>query len=77
MNKRNKAEVYTILEFGVDAEFIVGYDIEASGEIVLRDIYAIDSDIDISDMINKDVEDDFILDIETHRSNEDYNLKGK
>lgn len=70
MKKRNTAQYYTFLEYGVDGEFIVGYNIGPGGEIVLKDIYAIDSDIDISDMILKDVEDDFITDIELQRANE-------
>lgn len=74
MKKKNTAEFYTFQEYA-DCEFVVGYDLINNDDVVfIKEVYLIDSDFDIVDLLQKDVIEEFQLNITADRSKEPIEL---
>ena len=74
MKKKNTAEFYTFQEYA-DSEFVVGYDLINNDDVVfIKEVYLIDSDFDIVDLLQKDVIEEFYLNITADRSKEPFEL---
>jgi len=66
MKKRTNAEYYTVQEYGVYGEFIIGYNVNVD-VVEIYEVFAIDSDIDISEMLHPDVLKEFQQNITADR----------
>lgn len=67
MKKKNTAQYYTFQEYA-DCEFVVGYDLIINDDVVsISEVYLIDSDFDIVDLLQKDVIKEFEQNITADR----------
>lgn len=74
MKKKNTAQYYTFQEFA-DCDFVVGYDLIHNDDVVfIKEVYLIDSDFDIVDLLQKDIIEEFYLNISADRSKEPLEL---
>lgn len=70
MKKKNTAQYYTFQEYA-DCDFVVGYDLIYNDDVVfIKEVYLIDSDFDIVDLLQKDIIEEFYLNITADRSKE-------
>jgi len=74
MKKKNTAQYYTFQEYA-DCDFVVGYDLINNDDVVfVKEVYLIDSDFDIVDLLQKDIIEEFYLNITADRSKEPLEL---
>lgn len=74
MKKKNTAQYYTFQEYA-DCDFVVGYDLINNDDVVfIKEVYLIDSDFDIVDLLQKDIIEEFYLNITADRSKEPLEL---
>ena len=74
MKKKNTAQYYTFQEYA-DCDFVVGYDLINNDDVVfVKEVYLIDSDFDIVDLLQKDIIEEFYLNITADRSKEQLEL---
>lgn len=74
MKKKNTAQYYTFQEYA-DCDFVVGYDLINNDDVVfVKEVYLIDSDFDIVDLLQKDIIEEFYLNITADRSKEPFQL---
>ncbi len=74
MKKKNTAQYYTFQEYA-DCDFVVGYDLINNDDVVfVKEVYLIDSDFDIVDLLQKDIIEEFYLNITADRNKEPLDL---